>query len=147
MSRVPLSDDETRVVFSEEATANLSSLDADQQEQILRRLLNIAESQSPPSTFVREQIANLDIIAAGDQCRLYATTADSIPRGNAEYHAIFVFYIDESHDYDQADLREYSELSQRWVEQIRGLETVTNIEAMFEREDALSPDDLRDLLP
>lgn len=93
MGYVPLSDDETRVVFTDESARNVASLDAGEQKQVLRKLITIAGHDAPPSRLRYEHIANLDVYAVGD------------------------------------------------------LTTVEAVERPFEREDALTADDLRDPLP
>ncbi|WP_136690058.1 hypothetical protein [Halorhabdus amylolytica] len=147
MSRVPLSDEETRVIFAGEAAANLSELDASEQEAVIQRLLNIVESEAPPSSFVYERIANLDIITVGDQGRLYTKVVDEIPRGNTEYHVIFLFFIDITHDYPYKALAEYSPSAETMAEEVTDLESVSDVDAYLEQHDALDEDDLRDLLP
>jgi len=94
VSYVSLSDEETRVIFAEEAAADFAALDASEQEEVITRLLNIVTSEAPPSSFIYERIANLDIITVGDQGRLYTKVVDEIPRGDTEYHVIYLFFID-----------------------------------------------------
>lgn len=146
MGYIPLTDEETRVIFAGETTHNLRTLDASPQEQVLRRLLSIVESESPPSSFVHETIGNLDIITAGGQCRLYTKTVDRIPRGNTEYHAVYLFYIDSAHDYQETELATYSTEAELMLEQATSLETIPDVERYFENNDALGEDDFRDLL-
>lgn len=147
MSRVPLSDEETRVIFTGEAAQGLADLDPSEQEEVIRRLLNIVTSEAPPSSFVYERIANLDIITVGDQGRLYTKIVDEIPRGNTKYHVIFLFYIDPHHDYQHTTLAEYSRGAESRAEAVTSLDTVPDVEQYLEDHDALSKDDLRDLLP
>jgi hypothetical protein len=63
---VSLSDEETRVVFADEAAEIFAELDASGQQDVVNRPLNIVSSDAPPSAFIHEHIANLDIIAVGD---------------------------------------------------------------------------------
>lgn len=147
MSRVPLSDEETRVIFAGEVAADFAELDASEQEAVLRRLLNIVTSEAPPSSFVYERIANLDIIIVGDQGRLYTKVVDEIPRGNTEYHVIFLFFIDPYHDYPHKALAEYSPSAEAKAEEVTALETVPDVDQYLTDHDALDGDDLRDLLP
>lgn len=147
MSRVPLSDEETRVIFAGEAAQSLADLDASGQEAILRKLLNVVASDAPPSSFVYERIANLDIISVGDQCRLYTKVVDEIPRGNTEYHVIFLFYIDPAHDYPHATVAEYSRSAETKAERITDLATVAAVDEFLAARDALDETDLRNLLP
>ncbi|PSP49636.1 hypothetical protein BRC67_10720, partial [Halobacteriales archaeon QH_3_68_24] len=102
---------------------------------------------APPSSFVHERIANLDIITVGDQGRLYTKVVDEIPRGNTEYHVIFLFFIDPSHDYPHKVLAEYSPEAEEKAETATSLETVDDVEEYLEELDALDEDDLRELLP
>lgn len=147
MSRVSLSDEETRVIFAGEAAAGLAELDASQQEEVLQRLLNIVTSEAPPSAFVYEQIANLDIITVGDQGRLYTKVVDEIPRGDTEYHIIFLFFIDPYHDYPHKALAEYSTSAEQKAEAATALESVDDVDEYLAAYDALDEADLQDLLP
>lgn len=147
MSYVPLSDGETRVIFAGEAVDDFATLDASQQEEVITRLLNIVTSEAPPSSFIYESIANLDILTVGDQGRLYTKVVDAIPRGDTEYHVIFLFFIDPYHDYPHKALAEYSSSAAATVEEITTLETVSDVEQYFVDHDALDETDLRDLLP
>lgn len=144
---IPLSDEETVVIFGDEARHGLQSLDAIQQEQVLNRLLSIVESKSPPSSFVYESIANLDIITAGDQCRLYTKVVDNIPRDQTRYHVIYVFYIDNKHDYPRSKLARFSSHARDKLDRITDLSTVPDVDEYFQNHNALHEDDLRDLLP
>jgi len=147
VSRVPLSDEETKFIFSEAALAGLADLDAGGQREVLNRLRNIVTSESLPSAFVRERIANLDIIAVGDQCRLYTRVVEEIPEGNTEYHVIFLFYIDATHDYPHNKLAEYSRSAERFVDSITNFDYVTGVEEFLEYNDALGEEELLQLLP
>lgn len=146
MSRVPLSDEETRIIFAGEAASNLQSLEGSEQKQILNRLVNILESGASPSALVHEQIGNLDIFVVGDQIRLYTKVVDEIPRGNSEYHVIYLFYIDDDHDYENTTLATYSPEAKQKAEKVTAIETVSNLEAYLEEQNAMDADDLRDLL-
>ena len=146
MSPIPLSDEDTRVIFSNEAKDRLDRLEGSQQKQLLRRLLSIVEAETPPSAHLHEQIQNLDIIAAGDSIRLYTKVVENIPRGNTRYHIISVFYIDEGHNYPHQKLATYNPAAQDRVDRVTSLDDVDDVEAYLERMDALNGDDLRDLL-
>jgi len=146
VSRVPLSNEETRIIFAGEATSNLQSLEGSEQHQILSRLVNILENEAKPSALVYEQIGNLDIFAVGDQIRLYTKVVDEIPRGESEYHVIYLFYIDDDHDYENKMLATYSPEAEQKAERITSIDTVPNLEAYLEEHDAMDADDLRDLL-
>jgi hypothetical protein len=147
VSRVSLSDEETRVIFAGEAAAGFADLDASQQEDVIRRLLNIVTSEAPPSSFVYERIANLDIITVGDQGRLYTKVVDEIPRGDTEYHVIFLFFIDPYHDYPHKALAEYSPSAEAKAEEVTEIEEVADVDEYLESHNALDEDDLRGLLP
>ncbi|MFC5135985.1 MULTISPECIES: hypothetical protein [Haloferacaceae] len=146
MSYVPLSDDETRVIFTSEASSNLAGLEGSEQQAILKKILSILQSESPPSSFVREEIQNLDIIAIGSQIRLYSKVVERIPRGNAEFDILYIFYIDDDHDYEQRALATYSHEAQTKMERLTSLETVFDVQEYFEEMNALDEDDIRDLL-
>lgn len=147
MPPIPLSDEETRIIFGEQAGNGLDALDASQQEQILRKLLDIMEGEAPPSTYVYEQIGNLDIYRTGDLMRIYAKAVDNIPRGNTMYHVVYVFYIDEGHEYHRKHLAEFSSRAKQKLERITNLETVDDVEAYFERQNAHDADLIREKLP
>lgn len=146
MSRVPLSDEETRVIFAGEAAGNFGALEGSEQKQVLNRLVAILKNEAVPSSLVHEQIGNLDIYTAGDQIRLYSKVVDQIPRGDAEYHVIYLFYIDDDHDYEQRTLATYSQEAQAKAEQVTTLDTVSDVETYLQDKDALDVADLRDLL-
>ena len=146
MSRVPLSNEKTRIIFAGEAASNFESLEGSEQRQILKRLVNILENDVKPSSLVYEQIGNLDIFAVGDQIRLYTKVVDEIPRGNAEYHVVYLFYIDDDHDYENKTLATYSPKAERKAEKVTSIDTVPNLEAYLEENDAMDANDLRDLL-
>jgi len=145
VSRIPLTDEETRVIFAGEAAANFGTLEGSEQRQIISRLVNILENEAVPSALVHEQIGNLDIYTAGDQMRLYCKVVDQIPRGNAEYHVIYLFYIDDDHDYPREKLATYSPQAAEKAETVTALSTVDDVEHYLEEHDALDADDLRDL--
>ena len=146
MSKIPLTDEDSRVIFAGEAASNLDSLEGSEQEQVLTRLCAILESDAKPSSLVYERIGLLDIFAVGSQIRLYTKVVDEIPRGDAEYHLIYVFYIDDDHEYNQTDLATYSPAAEAKLEEATSLETVRDVDAYLDKMDALDADDLRDLL-
>lgn len=146
MSRVPLSDNETRVIFAGECESNLAALEGREQRAVLNRLLSIVENPSNPRAFVHERIQNLDIITAGDQIRLYSRVVEDIPQADSVFHVIYIFYIDDDHDYQNYELSTYSVEAQNLVEIVTALELVSDVEEYFEEMNALDADDLRDLL-
>jgi len=117
------------------------------QEEVISRLLSIVTSEAPPSSFIYEEIANLDIIRVGRQCRLYTKVVDEIPRGNTEYHVIYLFFIDPTHDYTHRTLAEYNFSTERRVQEVTALQTVPDVEEYLDDHDALGEDELRGLLP
>ena len=146
MSEIPLTDEDSRVIFAGEAASNLDSLEGSEQEQVLTRLCAILESDAKPSSLVYERIGLLDIFAVGSQIRLYTKVVDEIPRDDAEYHLIYLFYIDDDHEYNQTDLATYSPAAEAKLEEATSLETVRDVDAYLDKMDALDADDLRDLL-
>ena len=146
MSEIPLTDEETRVIFAGEAASNLRSLEGSEQNQIISRLVDILERDTPPSAMVQERIGLLDIYTAGDQIRLYTRVVDKIPRGDAEYHLIYLFYIDDDHRYDQRELATYNQTAEAKLQEATTLETVQDVDAHLDTMNALDADDLRDLL-
>lgn len=146
MSEIPLSDEETKVIFAEESRDNLAELDPTKQAEVINRLLNIVRSASDPSRFIYEKIRNLDIIRVGDQIRLYTKVVVNVPEGNKEYHAIYIFYIDDKHDYDHNVIATFSRHAQATLSEITNLDTVGDVEAYMDSHDALGEEDLADLL-
>ena len=146
MSRVPLSDEESRVIFAGEAASNFGALEGSEQKQVINRLVTILESDTKPSSLIYERIGNLDIFTVGSQIRLYTKVVDEIPRGNAEYHVIYLFYIDDDHDYDNKTLATYSPEAKTKVKRITALQTVPDVEQYLDENDALDTAALRDLL-
>lgn len=147
MSRVSLTDDETKVIFSQEALRALDRFDADDQATVIQRLLDIVETPVPPGSFVREQIINLDIISFGSQGRLYTKVVEGIPDGDSEYHIVFLFFIDIDHDYTNKELTEYSIAAERRAERVVNLISLEETEEYLDEHDALGQDELRQLLP
>lgn len=143
---MPLTDEKSRVIFAGETVSNLDSLDANEQRNVLNRLLTVIDNVAPPSSFVRERIANLDIIHEGNQCRLYTKVVENIPRGNTKYHIVYVFYIDVTHDYPHSAIATYNMAAQSRMEEATALETVNDVEQYLDDHAALSPDDLREML-
>lgn len=143
---MPLSDDETRVILTAEAANNLVELDGSDRDAVIERLVDIAASDVPPSSFVRERIDSIDIIAVGSQTRLYTKVVDELPRGNTEYHVVFLLYVDATHDYSQSELVEYSAEAERKLTRATSLETVADVEQYLHDNDALDEADLRELL-
>ena len=146
MSRVPLSDEESRVIFAGEAASNFGALEGSEQKQVINRLVTILESDTKPSSLIYERIGNLDIFTVGSQIRLYTKVVDEIPRGNAEYQVIYLFYIDDDHDYDNKTLATYSPEAKTKVKRITALQTVPDVEQYLDENDALDTAALRDLL-
>jgi len=146
VSRVPLSDEESRVIFAGEAASNFGALEGSEQKQVINRLVTILESETKPSSLIYERIGNLDIFTVGSQIRLYTKVVDEIPRGNAEYHVIYLFYIDDDHDYDNKTLATYSPEAKTKVKRITALQTVPDVEQYLDDNDALDAAALRDLL-
>ena len=146
MSRVPLSDEESRVIFAGEAASNFGALEGSEQKQVINRLVTILESETKPSSLIYERIGNLDIFTVDSQIRLYTKVVDEIPRGNAEYHVIYLFYIDDDHDYDNKTLATYSPEAKTKVKRITALQTVPDVEQYLDENDALDTAALRDLL-
>ena len=147
MGYIPLGDEQTWVIFAGESQSNLASLEGSEQQQILTKLLQIAESDANPTAFRYEQIKNVDIIAVGDQIRLYTKIVDGIPSGNAEYHLIYLFYIDDDHEYEADTMSTYALESQTALDTATSLETVGDIESYLSEMQALDADALGDLLP
>jgi len=146
VSRVPLSDEESRVIFAGEAASNFGALEGSEQKQVINRLVTILESETKPSSLIYERIGNLDIFTVGSQIRLYTKVVDEIPRGNAEYHVVYLFYIDDDHDYDNKTLATYSPEAKTKVKRITALQTVPDVEQYLDENDALDTAALRDLL-
>ena len=135
-----------RVICAGEAASNFGALEGSEQKQVINRLVTILESETKPSSLIYERIGNLDIFTVGSQIRLYTKVVDEIPRGNAEYHVIYLFYIDDDHDYDNKTLATYSPEAKTKVKRITALQTVPDVEQYLDENDALDTAALRDLL-
>jgi len=146
VSRIPLGDEKTRVIFAGEAASNFRALEGSEQQQVLKRLVSILENEVVPSSLVHEQIGNLDIYTVGSQIRLYTKVVDQIPRGNAEYHVIYLFYIDDDHEYEHRTLATYSPEAKQKAEQVTALDTVPDVETYLQEQDAVDTEQLRELL-
>lgn len=59
---------------------------------------------------------------------------------------IYIFYIDDDHDYRNHELSTYSVDAQNLVEIVTAFELMSDVEEYFEEMNALDADDLRDLL-
>lgn len=143
MREVPLSNEETRVIFAADSLSGLSELDGRKQKAVLNCLISVVEGESKPSSLAHEQIENLDIFTAGSTIRLYTKIVEDVPRGNKKYHLIYLFYIDHKHEYKKADLVEYSERAEASMEIATSFETVVDVEEYFERQNAQDIEDLR----
>ena len=147
VAHIPLGgSEETHIVFHEGIGSHLGELSANEQRDLLKTLRNVADSDAPPDNFVDEKIGNLDIIRFSKGGRIYSKIVTSIPQGNTEYHVIFVFYIDEDHDYNRGDLATYSQGAQQRMEQAISLSTVDDVALYLEEQDSLTAEDLTDLL-
>lgn len=146
MTRYSLSDEETVVIFADEARTNLEHIDATKQRSVVSRLEDIADSSVPPTGFRRERIGNLDIVAAGDTARLYTKIAENIPQNDTRYHIVYVFYIDSDHEYARSELATYNRRAQQVVERIREFEHVDRVDDYLRAENALTAADLADFL-
>jgi len=69
-----------------------------------------------------------------------------VPLGDSQYHVIYLFYIDDDHEYEQRTLATYSPEAKEQVERITALDTVSDVESYVAEQDALDAEDLRDLL-
>lgn len=59
---------------------------------------------------------------------------------------MYIFYIDDDHDYEQRALATYSHEAQAKMESLTSLETVFDVQEYFEKMNALDEGDIRDLL-
>mgnify|MGYP006296066865 CR=1 FL=1 len=146
MSRIPLSDEETKVIFTEEAKRNLDALTADVQPPVLKQLLTLTEKTTPPSTSAYKQIGNLDIFRVDDKCRLYTKIVENIPDGNSTYHVVFLLYIDAYHEYRDQDVSTFSASAQRYADLVHSIETLDSIESFLEERGAIGAGRLRKML-
>lgn len=89
MAAIPLSDEETVLIFAGEALSNYEGLDAGAQRTVIECLQQVMGAETPPTAQRYERIANLDIIRCGDQPRLYTKMVENIPEENVTYHVIF----------------------------------------------------------
>lgn len=59
---------------------------------------------------------------------------------------IYLFHIDDDHDYENTTLATYSPEAKQKAENVTSIETVSDLEAYLEDQNAMDADDLRDLL-
>jgi hypothetical protein len=146
VSFVPLSNEKTRVIFAASSLSGLAKLDGRKQKGVLRCLISVIESESKPRQLAHEEIKNLDIFTVGSTARIYTKIVENIPRGNKKYHLIYVFYIDDQHDYEQSDLFKYSQRADTKANEATSLSDVSDVEEYLKRQDARTAEDLRSLL-
>jgi len=147
VAAIPLSDEETVLIFAGEALSNYRDLDKGEQRTVIECLQQAMRAETPPSAHRYERIANLDIIRCGDQPRLYTKMIENIPEENVTYHVIFLFYIDYYHDYPHKAKVEYNVQAEQKANQLRGIKRLDDVEAYLSRMNALWADDLDELLP
>lgn len=147
MAHIPLNDgEEIHFIFNEDIEAHLSGLSATEQRDLLKKLYDIVSSSAPPDTFIHERIGNLDIVKFSKTGRIYCKIIPSIPEGDNEYHIVFVFYVDEDHDYDQGDLATYSRGAQQRMRQVTSLAKVSDVAQYLEDRNSITAEDLASLL-
>jgi hypothetical protein len=142
---IPLTDEDTFLIFAGEAKRNLEALDRGQQDAVIDRLSTVVGSAAPPSAYVYERIGNLDIVTVGDQGRLYTRIVEDVPRGNARYHLVYLFFIDATHDYPRTALATYTEAAAAKATKATSLDTVASVDAYLDRMNALDSEDLSGL--
>ena len=99
MSYIPLSDEETRVIFTKEALSGLRSLDATKQIQVLKKLVSIAEADTSPSVRCvgASGFANVSPRTAADRSgranRRAEGSSTGYPLTTRYIRAVVVFFI------------------------------------------------------
>jgi hypothetical protein len=146
VAAIPLSDEETVLIFAGEALSNYEGLDAGAQRTVIECLQQVMGAETPPTAQRYERIANLDIIRCGDQPRLYTKMVENIPEENVTYHVIFLFYIDYFHDYPHKAKAEYSRKAKQQAENLRSIAYLEDVEEYLEQNDAMTKADLDELL-
>ena len=141
MSVVPLSDDENVVIFVKPTYSDLASLDADEREQFLKRLLRVLESDAPDH-YVEKAFSNCDELQqlrAGGYLRGYCR----LVMGVAGYNVLFLFHVTK-HNYRQLDL--YDDRACKRVPELSNLSSVGDVEEYLDAHDGMTAEDVRDIL-
>jgi hypothetical protein len=146
VERIPLGSEQTYVIFDSGVSEQLASLSASDQQVILSKLYNVVSADVSPDAFVYEQIRNIDIYRFSDSGRLYTAVMTQIPVSNPGYHIIYVLYVDSNHEYDHADLVEYSQLAACKVDRITSMSNIKEVEAFLDNRHSLDETDLADLI-
>jgi hypothetical protein len=141
-----LSTEETRVVISNAALESFTKADKTKQLDLISELADVASSTVPPDKLAYETIGNITIYRAGGKPRWYTAVVTNIPRGNTHYHIIHALYTDPNHEYDETDLVEVDGKAEREIARIQSLATVEDVESYLQEHDALTAEDLDDLL-
>lgn len=141
MSRVPLSGDDTAVIFSDAFSGALDGLGHSDVCRVWSRLVTVVENPAPPSHFVYERVTGaetLEVIRVGDDLRIYTKIIEDVPG----YNILNVFFV---HQHDYGGWQLYDEAAQQRVMELRALETPAEVVDFIEERSGLSEEDIREI--
>jgi hypothetical protein len=142
VARIPLTDEETAVIFPEEVKEQLSAIDGSKQQDVLGELLDVVGADVPPDAKAYEKIENVTIYRAGGKTRIYSAVVTNVPAENPEYHVVFVLHLDPTHEYDDNDLVAVDETAQRRIDEVGSFRSVERMDEFLEAKNVLWEDDL-----
>lgn len=148
MSVVEIRDEENLAVLSDEFVESMGRLDTGtEQKYVLKEIRKVVESTTPRRFVyeVPEGCDVLEVLRGTDRLRIYCKLVEGVPRQDATYNLLFLFYVDE-HEYRERKLTEMDEAARRQVERIEECETLDAVEAYLDRRQALDEEDLTTLI-
>lgn len=137
MSRVPLSTEENRAIFTESFGDALRDLDRDDQVQTLKKIHKLLDSTYPEHYIYKNAkgCEELQIIRISDSLRIYCRLVMGIPHDNKAYNVLFLFYISK-HEYRDAVMQRFDKRAQERLENITNLDAVDDVETYLAEHDA-----------
>lgn len=142
--RVSLSDEENYAIFPETFGNSLQLLDADDQRQVLKRLLKVLESDAP-QRYIYETVSGceeLQVIRAGDYLRILCRLVMGIPHEDKTYNVLFVFFVD-NHKYRNAVLQRLDDAAARRLRILTDFSTVADVDDYLDEHNAKQAEFLR----
>lgn len=148
MNVVEIRDEENLAVLSDEFVDSMRRLDSGtQQRQVLKELRKVVRSDTPRRFVyeVPEGCDVLEVLRGTDKLRVYCKLVEGVPRKNATYNLLFLFYVDE-HRYRREKLVEMDDAARRQVERIEECSSLDAVETYLEQRQALDAEDLTRLV-
>lgn len=145
--RVPLSDEENYAIFPDTFGDSLRLLDADDQVQVLKRLLTMLESDAP-QRYIYETVTGceeLQVIRAGDYLRILCRLVMGVPHEDKMYNVLFVFFVDD-HKYRNAVLQRLDDVAATRLRILTDFSTVDDVDDYLDEHNAKQAEFLREQL-